>query len=390
MLDVLIAGGGPAGSIAGWVLARAGARVLIVDRDEFPRDKLCGDTLNPGAIAFLESIGLGDGPWRSGPALTGMLISGPRNSVRATYPEGVVGRSITRTDLDAWLLERAISAGARFEAGWTVREPLVEQGSPSPDRRTRTSPAGEVHVRGLSMTRRGRATPLRIPGSLTIAADGRRSVLAHSLGLVQHPAKPRRWAFGAYATGVTGVETVGEMHIRAGHYIGVAPVRDGVVNVCVVTGPKPEGRRPAEVVWNHVRRDPGLAARFATASLVSGVRVLGPLALDARGAGIDGLLLAGDSAGFVDPMTGDGLRLAMTGAALAAHEALSALERGDLTGVAARLEASRKAAFGRKLRFNRLMRATVESPLAITLAGVSAAVMPSIIHSVVRYAGDAA
>jgi flavin-dependent dehydrogenase len=180
------------------------------------------------------------------------------------------------------------------------------------------------------------------------------------------------------------------MHIRTGHYIGVAPVRDAVVNVCVVTGPKPEGRRPADVVWNHVRRDPGLAGRFAKATLVSDVRVLGPLALDASAAGIDGLLLAGDSAGFIDPMTGDGLRLAMVGAALAAQESLAALERGELTGVAARLEASRKAEFGRKLRFNRLMRATVDSPLAVAIAGVSAAAMPSIIHSAVRYAGDAA
>ena len=57
MLDVLIAGAGPAGAMAATVLARAGVRVLVLDRARFPRDKLCGDTLNPGALAILSRVG---------------------------------------------------------------------------------------------------------------------------------------------------------------------------------------------------------------------------------------------------------------------------------------------------------------------------------------------
>jgi flavin-dependent dehydrogenase len=53
VIDVLIAGAGPAGAVAATVLARAGARVLVLDRAQFPRPKLCGDTLNPGALAVL-------------------------------------------------------------------------------------------------------------------------------------------------------------------------------------------------------------------------------------------------------------------------------------------------------------------------------------------------
>jgi flavin-dependent dehydrogenase len=87
-------------------------------------------------------------------------------------------------------------------------------------------------------------------------------------------------------------------------------------------------------------------------------------------------------------MTGDGLRLAVTGAALAAHEALATLERGDLRGAAARLAEARRVALGRKLRFNRALRATVSSPWAMTVAGFSAAIAPSILNAVVRYAGD--
>ena len=59
MLDVLVVGAGPAGAIAALVLARAGARVRLVDRATFPRDKLCGDTVNPGTLARFTQLGLG-------------------------------------------------------------------------------------------------------------------------------------------------------------------------------------------------------------------------------------------------------------------------------------------------------------------------------------------
>ena len=75
MIDVLIAGAGPAGSIAATVLARAGARVLVVDRAQFPRPKLCGDTLNPGALALLHRLGLRCAASASIP-LAGMIVTG--------------------------------------------------------------------------------------------------------------------------------------------------------------------------------------------------------------------------------------------------------------------------------------------------------------------------
>ena len=85
MLDVLIAGAGPAGAMAALVLARAGARVVLIDREQFPRDKLCGDTLNPGAVRLLESFGLTGGVLDKAVRLSGMRLTGPRASVRAVY-----------------------------------------------------------------------------------------------------------------------------------------------------------------------------------------------------------------------------------------------------------------------------------------------------------------
>jgi menaquinone-9 beta-reductase len=377
MLDVIVAGAGPAGSIAALVLARAGARVLIIDREAFPRDKLCGDTVNPGAIALLASLGICRGPLEGARPLYGMILSGPTMSLRAEYGSGIAARAIRRYDLDAWLLECAIAAGARFESRMVVRQPLLgESGSRSV-------------VRGLVLAPRRRPSEtVRIPSTIVIAADGHRSVLARSLGLCRTPRRPRRWAFGVYATRVDAAGDVGEMHIRGNAYLGIAPLTDTLVNICVVTGPKPPARDPEEIVNRVIGTDAGLAYRCRSAAFVGRPRVLGPLANDAIGSGVEGLLLAGDAAGFIDPITGDGLHLAMQGGLLAAEQALHALETSDLRHAPERLAAARRAALAPKLRFNRAIRVLTGSPTAIGMASIGASLAPALMRRVVRYAGD--
>ena len=379
MLDVIIAGAGPAGSVAAWIAARAGARVLLVDRDTFPRGKLCGDTLNPGALATLEAIGLGSGLLALGRPIVGMSVTGAGVGVEARYEEGRTGLAITRRVLDGWLLERAIEAGARFEPGLIVRGPLLDESASWPI------------VRGLVMAKRGQSeSRIRMPAAMTIAADGRASAVARALGLARAVGRPRRWAFGAYASGIQGVTDLGEMHIQPGRYIGIAAVSAELANVCVVTGPKPGGRTPLDIMRRAIAADRDLERRFAGARFESPVRVLGPLASSARRAGVDGLLLAGDAAGFVDPMTGDGVHLAIRGAALAAREALGVLSSGDFVGAVARLADARERQIAPKQRFGRVLRRLVESPAAVGAAGLGARVAPGIVRWAIRYAGDAA
>jgi flavin-dependent dehydrogenase len=134
--------------------------------------------------------------------------------------------------------------------------------------------------------------------------------------------------------------------------------------------------------------DTRLRERTAAWRPIGPPQVLGPLAVDADSAGCPGLLLAGDAAGFVDPMTGDGLHLAIRGGVLAAQVALEALEAGDVTHAAARLTARRQEVLGAKLRFNRWMRRLVESAAAMDVAGAGARIAPSVLRRVIRYAGD--
>jgi flavin-dependent dehydrogenase len=277
------------------------------------------------------------------------------------------------------LLERAVAAGARFEPGEIVRGPLIDDSH------------DVAVVRGLVLARRGHGSQTtRVPAAMTLAADGRRSVLARALGLSRHPKRPRRWAFGVYATGIDGLTDVGEMHIRPATYLGIAPLAEGIANICAVTGPRPRGPAPEDVVRHAIAQDPAIAARFSHATFVSPVSVLGPLAVETSAPGVDGMLLAGDAAGFVDPMTGDGLHLAIRGSMLAVREIQQVLEAGVFDGAVARLAAARRRTLGRKVRFNRFVRALVEEAWAIRLAESAAAVAPGIIRHAVRYAGDAA
>src|ERR1700741_1663346 len=109
MLDVLIVGAGPAGAVAATVLARSGARVHIVDRSRFPRDKLCGDTVNPGTLGLLRRLGLAERLDARGLAIDGMILTGTGGiSVKAPYPDGLQGRALIRRELDWSLLQQAM------------------------------------------------------------------------------------------------------------------------------------------------------------------------------------------------------------------------------------------------------------------------------------------
>src|SRR5580704_10768577 len=135
MLDVLIVGAGPAGSVAGTILARAGAGVRIVDRAGFPRDKLCGDTVNPGTLARLEALNLAAGIAERGLRIDGMRVT--------------------------------------CERGVAVRGAIVSE------------QRGARSVSGAVLSAGGGESPLA--ARVTIAADGRHSTIAFGLRLAHHP-----------------------------------------------------------------------------------------------------------------------------------------------------------------------------------------------------------
>src|SRR3954469_12836431 len=160
--DVLIVGAGPAGSVAGTILARAGLRVRILDRAAFPRDKLCGDTVNPGTLARLRALHMADGIDARSLRVDGMRVTGERGvSIEGRYPGGLSGRAITRRELDSLLLQEAMAAGCLLDPGGGVRGAIAP------------AHGGRRWASGVT-TGAGRNDTL-IDARVTIAADGRHS-----------------------------------------------------------------------------------------------------------------------------------------------------------------------------------------------------------------------
>ena len=421
-LDVLVVGAGPAGSVAALVLARAGVDVRLVDSSRFPRDKLCGDTLNPGALSVLDRLGVGSRVRERAIPIEGMLVTGPFGAtVACDYPDDLTGAAISRRDLDVVLLEAAVAAGVDFVPGTPVRGPLyADKGARVAGVRVGGGIAdgagdgaghgagGDVgdgiandvgdgvgdDLGGVGDDVGGDAThgvrERNMSARIVIAADGRRSRLAFALGLARLAPAPRRWAFGAYFTGVDGLTSRGEMHIRPDGYTGVAPLPGGLTNVCVVRelSALHHGERLTgdDVIARALAGDSGLRTRFARARQVSAVASLGPLAVDARAAGCPGLLLAGDAAGFVDPMTGDGLRFALRGGELAAEAALYELNTN--APAHERLRAARYREFSGKWRVNRALRWLVASPRGVRLSAAVAMRWSAPVRYLIGVAGD--
>jgi flavin-dependent dehydrogenase len=357
--DVVVVGAGPAGSATALLAARAGAKVLLLDRARFPREKPCSEYLSPAATPVLGRLdpALVADIERAAPGrLYGMRVVAPdgtdavgRFAANHRFPSPApYGYALPRSRLDALLVEAAVRAGAQIEEGVAVEELLYDQGA-----------VGGVVARAGGAVRRIHRS------RVVVGADGLRSVVARRLGL-RRSSFPSRLAFTAHYTSVGGMSDVGEMHIGRPGYVGMGPIGDGVTTVALVL-PVSAARTRAVAL----RRDRGLRAaledfprlrgRFAGAALARDVLVTGPFAQWSRHAVAPGggALLVGDAADFFDPFTGQGLYSALRGAELAAAalvDALAGRGRGPLpAGALDPYRAARRRAFSGKWMLERLI-----------------------------------
>jgi len=385
--DVIVVGGGPAGAACAWFLAGQGARVSVLDRARFPRDKPCSEYLSPEASRILSTMGALAPIEEAGAAhLSGMRIRSPNGTtfqgdfVAAHGWRGYSDRgvAIRRTILDACLLDRARAAGASVEEGVRVTDVI---------RDSRGRVRG-VCTLGKDGSNRERAAPL------VVAADGLRSVISRRLSLARRARFPRRLALVTHYEGIEDVSGYGEMHVEEDGYAGIAPVGNGAVNVAVVI----PARRSAALVGDRagflgrwIAARPHLAPRFRNAWRISPVHATGPFASHAYRAWAPGVALVGDAADFFDPFTGEGIYAALRGGELLAPALLQSLSASSAVRADAALreyDESRSREFRGKWQVERLIGAAVSVPLLMNTAAGSLSRRKEMADMLVGVAGD--
>ena len=366
--QVLVVGGGPAGTASAWYCANAGLDVLLLDRAHFPRPKPCAEYVSPEGSRILSTMGALETLETHAAALTGMVVHSP--SGERIHGEFVAqhgfrgfrdrGLGIRREILDTVLVDRARARGVLVCEGAKVEDVVRDARGRATGVRVRTD-TGLQHV----------------TANLIIGADGLRSIVAKRLDLSRAARWPRRIALVAHYRGVAGMTTLGEMHVAANGYAGLASVGDGITNVALVvpvTDAHAMGGNPEAFLHGWIARCGALAPRFADAQRVSPVRATGPFASRAKRPWSAGAALVGDAADFWDPFTGEGIFAALRGGELLAPfavDAVGATARGDACAERRALLAYARArhnTFAGKWRVERLIASAVSVPFLMNAA----------------------
>jgi geranylgeranyl reductase family protein len=311
--DVLIVGAGPGGSSAAYRLARAGVDVLLADKAYFPRDKSCGDGLTPRAVGELEKIGLGEYVHRVGKKFTHIDIENYRSSTMrfSLYPnnptETHVGLVIPRRELDDTLRCHSLAAGARFMPGFTASRLLYSD--------------GWIDVVGFLNHHE-----CVIRAQLVIVATGASRTFPYSSGLT-NDARPKAFATRAYVSNLTNQGDGLEIFLDQDHLPGYGwlfPLSESTANVGVgiLANSADVSNRRLRMAFNRLMNHP----RLSGASQVGSPQGF-PIRCDFPDVEMhnERILIVGEAAGLVDPITGEGIGYALESGRIAAQYAMSAL-----------------------------------------------------------------
>ncbi len=304
--DVAVVGAGPAGCAAAIRLAESGARVLLLDRLLFPRDKVCGCCVGVPALGLLGQLGL-DAP-AIAPRLRELdLRVGRRSRARLPLPGGV---ALSRAALDAALVERATECGAEFLPGATVE---------------RTYAMGDA--RGLDVGWNGETFAVRARLIVVAEGLGRRLCRAEP-GVAPHARRDSWVGVAAMAESETADPAPGviEMTSGPGGYVGMTRLEDGRLNIAGALDPRavrsvgPGGACAA--ILERARVDAGVDLRGLA------WRGVGTLTGAVARPAAHRMLVVGDAAGYVEPFTGEGIGWALASGMAAAPIASGALAHG--------------------------------------------------------------
>jgi flavin-dependent dehydrogenase len=327
--DAIVVGGGPAGSTTAALLAQHGHRVLLLEREAFPRYHI-GESLIPYTWFTLERLGVLEWLQRS--------ASPKKYSVQFVSIAGQVSQpfyffehlkhpcsttwQVWRGEFDAMLLDNARAKGAEVRQGVAVRD-VIREGERVVGVRTEAGP-------GPSQAIRARAV---------VDATGRDTLLSRRLGWKERDPELNKLAVWSYFKGALrdpgideGATTVA--YVPEKGWFWYIPLHSDVVSVGVVGEPGylyRETRDPAAILAREAQACVWIRERLAPAQQVEPVRVTAEYSYHSRGIGGDGFCLVGDAFAFLDPIFSSGVFLALKSGELAADALHVALEAGDVS-----------------------------------------------------------
>ncbi len=308
--DAVVAGAGPAGTVCAYLLAQRGISVLLADKADFPRDKVCGSCLNGAALAALDAVGLGTLPARlGGVRLSAMQLRSRGHEATLPLPSGM---ALSRQAFDAALVCAAVDAGAVF---LPQTEATLDPASSAP-RNIRLCAGGQSAL---------------VSAAVAVAADGLGGGFLKSIdGLAPLVAAHSPLGAGAVIEDASHDYAAGTifMGCTPAGYLGVVRLEDGRLDVALALdrgqAQSAGGTKAAAVAILQKSGLPtpaGLAdATFCGTPYLTRRR---------RQVAAEGLLVIGDAAGYVEPFTGEGMAWAMQQAILAVPVIADAIARRD-------------------------------------------------------------
>lgn len=299
--DVAVVGGGLAGCSAAITLAQQGKQVALLESKGYPHHKVCGEFLSPECLHYLDDLGVM-------PALR-ELQPAPVHTVAISTPDGtrwethLQGLSISRYRLDHLLAEHVRSLGVDLQTNTTVTR--IDGDLKGSFRLEARSTSGEAEFQAKAV----------------IAAHGKRSGLDRALNRRflnrQQPFTGLKAHF--YGSPLSGRV---ELHTFPGGYCGLGEVEDGLTNVCLLVRTEVfqrVGNIETFIAWMRAQ-NPQLERWFRTARLAgNGWRSISQIPFVTKSVVEGDILMAGDAAGLITPLTGDGMSMALRGGQMAAQ-----------------------------------------------------------------------
>jgi flavin-dependent dehydrogenase len=350
--DVAIVGAGLAGSSAALQLATAGWRVLLLERDEFPRHKVCGEFLSPEVQQTLHALQLDQTVAALAPVpLCQAMITSARGR-RLTVPLPGTAWGLSRYALDATLAQAAIACGACLQTGSTVLQCRQVDQSYQLLIRQREQQRSAVMARAVLMAC-GRHTGAALPPQTTSPPNSRRG-WRRCVGIKIH-----------YERVVMPPQT--ELFLVAGGYVGLNPVEGGRVNLCALLSYRAfaeAGGKVDAAIAALMRQNGALAERLAGAvPLPASACTVAPVDTARRAAPWDAVACIGDTAAMIPPLCGDGMAMALQAATLCAPLADEFLRgRRTLGSWQTCYTKEWHAAFDQRLRWGRMVQSGLGWP----------------------------